>query len=182
MFIVTLLQGCIPQDHIISRPTIEKNPEWEMVESCGYEGCRPMVDFLSATDIRIRMEAFNHEQEIFVIRVSFVGTDFYTLKSPQLDEYDYDPSAVTVKLSNDTVLKPKGFMCSYTKWDKQYLQSASAIDGSIPVKKNSCFLLFFDYPPPSVEEEFTMDLNGLKRNGNSVEIPTVFFKKGISRY
>jgi hypothetical protein len=151
-----------------------------MLESCGYEGCTPMVDFLSAKDIRIRIEAFNHikNPNLFLIRVGFVGKDFYTLKS---DEYEFEPSAVTVKLSNGTVLKPKGFTCSYTRWDKQYLQSAPAIERAMTMKRNSCFLLFFDYPPLSVEEEFTMNIYGLKRLGQPESIPTVYFRKAISR-
>lgn len=181
IFFIGLLQGCIPQDHIISRPTIEKSPDWEMVESCECEGCLPMVDFLSAGDIRIRIQAFNHMKSpnLFLITVGFLGKDFYELKS---DEYEFDSSAVTVKLSNGMVLKPKGFTCSYTKWDKQYLRSASAIEGAMPIQKNSCFLLFFDYPPPSVEEEFVLNLKGLKRKGKTVEVPIVLFKKGTSRY
>lgn len=154
-----------------------------MVESCGYEGCRPMVDFLSSNDIRIRIEALNHRiEKIFAIDVWFLGKDFYTLRSPQVDEYEFEPSAVTARLKSGIVLKPKPFTCSYTKWDKQYLQSAPAIKGTVPLKKNDCFRLFFDYPPPSVEEDFTMELNGLKKLGQPVSIPTIYFRKAISRW
>ena len=134
--------GCIAKDHIISRPTIKTNSDWQMVESCGYEGCRPMVDFLSTKDIRIRIEAFNYMKSpnLFLITISFFGEDFYTLKSPKSDEYEFNPSDVTVKLNNGKVLKPKGFTCSYTRWDKRYLQSASPIEGAMTIKQNNCFL------------------------------------------
>lgn len=183
LLFLSMLSGCV-QDYVLSRPIIKQNPYWEIVEGCGYEHCGPMVDFLSSSDIRIRIEArYNYTREkIFVIEASFLDTDFYTLTSPKSDEYEFDSSAVMVKLGNGTVLKPKGFTCSYTRWDLEYLRSAPPLSGSIPISENHCFLLFFDYPTPSVEEEFTMNLDGLKRNGEAVEVPTVYFKKGISRY
>ncbi|MFZ3116257.1 MAG: hypothetical protein WA133_14375 [Syntrophales bacterium] len=175
-----LLHGCA-RDHIISRPTIEKNPQWEMVESCGYEGCTPMVDFLSSKDIRIRIEAFNHVRNpnLFVIGVGFFGLDYYDLKS---DEFTFDLSLISAKLSNGMILKPKVFTCSYTIWDLNHMRSKPSLGGQIRIVDNSCFTLFFDYSPPSVEEEFIMNLGGLKRKGQPAEVPMVIFKKGVSRY
>jgi hypothetical protein len=181
MVLSITLQRCA-SDHIISRPTIEKNPDWQMVESCGYEGCTPKVDFLSSNDIRIRIEAFNSgiRPPLFVIKVEFVGIDFFSFKSSQ---FTFDSSAVTVKLADGKILKPKVFTCSYTIWDLQRMRSKPSLMGQLPiVGDNSCFILFFDYPPPSVDEEFLLNLDGLKRGGQYIEVPAIFFRKGISRY
>jgi len=181
MFSIVMLHGCA-RDHIISRPTIEKDPDWKMVESCGYEGCTPMVDFLSTRDIRIKIEAFDRgiKPQLFVILIAFVGSDFFYLKSK---EFSFDPSAVTVGLISGKTLKPKVFTCSYTIWDLQHMRSKPSLSGQIPITNdNSCFVLFFDYPPPPVEEIFTMHIEGLKKKGIPINIPTVIFKKGISRY
>ncbi|MBI4825122.1 MAG: hypothetical protein HY807_01680 [Nitrospirae bacterium] len=176
LLFIAMLSGCIRRDHIISRPIINFNPNWTMVEECGYEGCLPMVDFLTSKDMKIRIQSFNHMENIGLFLVT---VDFFSKNN---SEFSFNHSDVIVKLGDGTVLKPKGFTCSYTRWDLEYLRSAPPLSGSIPISENNCFLLFFDYPSPSVEEEFEMNLDGLKRNGEAVEVPTVYFKKGISRY
>ena len=175
-----LIQGCA-KDHVVSRPTIENNPNWEMVENCGYEGCTPMVDFLSAKDIRIRIESFNHllRPNLFVLRVMFVGTDYDELKS---DQYKFNTSDTSMTLMDGTILTPKVFTCSHTIWDKNYLQSTPSMKGRIRLSDNNCFLLYFDSPPPTVNEEFTMAINGLTKSGQHVDIPDITFKNGISRW
>jgi len=177
IWVAGLCYGCFAKDHWVSRPIIAANPDWQMVESCGYQGCLPMVDFLSSKNIRIRIDVLDYQRvKELTITIRFMGKDFGALKSPLLDEYTFEPSAVTVQLKNGMVLKPNGFKCSYAKEDQQL------IEGAMPLTRNDCFRLVFDYPPPSVEEEFTMNLGILKRLGQPVSIPTVYFRKAISRW
>jgi len=160
----------------VSRPTsiasIQDNEYWKIVEGCGYENCYPLVDYLLGNGLQIRIEPSPEEKELFIIRLNFLSTTN--------SELVFNPTAVKVKHSNK-VLIPKPFTCSYTMWDKKYLRDAMPLTGKIPISKNSCFLLYFDVLPPSIEDTFSIDIHGLYYGNQEVIIPEVVFNKGVRR-
>ena len=168
------LHGCIRTDHVISRPTIRDYSGWKMIENCGYEHCDPLVDFLTTEDVSIRIESLNDApRTIFVIRVLFIPKN--------RNEVAFNPSVVSVKRADGRTLAAKGLPCR-TIFDISHLRSARPITGPVQIDKLDCFYLFFDSPPPSVEEEFTLKLAGVIRKGQALEVPDIIFRKGISRW
>jgi len=172
-----LPQGCVVtmEDHIISEPTIRESTEWKTVRKCSSEGCYPLVNYFTRGDVSIGIESRNDVKE----KVFLISTHF--LVSNKV-EFTFDPSLATVELADHTVLRAKGFTCSYTIADVNYLGSTPPLTGQISIQKNDCFLLFFDAPPPRVEEQFVLKFNGVTKRGQPFDIPEVIFRKGVSRY
>ncbi len=148
-----------------------------MMENCGYEGCYPMVDFLTGKHLSIRIQSENHEKSnIFLILTDFMvkGKGYFKL----------DPSRFVLDLTNGKILIPKVIPCSGTLYDLSYLRSVPGLEGPIVIedKRGACVRLFFDEPPPTVEETFILRIAGVTMRGEPVDIPEVIFRKGISRY
>lgn len=154
------------------RAYIEPNPHWKMVEACGYEGCRPMVDFLKGKDVTFRVEFDrDNEKQFFIVQTMFTSVS---------NEFEFNPSNITIMLKNEETLRPKVFTCSHTIWDLHYLRSNSPLQGPVSIKELDCFLLFFDHPAPEVGEELMMNINeALTENGRSIGIPLIHFRKNI---
>jgi len=137
-----------------------------------------LVDFLVGKDLTIGVEPYNNisrniQNNIFVIKVKFLPKN--------KKEFEFNPSAATVILIDHKAVPAKGLPCSKTRMDLSYLRSAPSIIGSIPIDKidkNSCFYLFFDVRPPTIEEEFTLKLGGITKLGQPMNVPDVIFRKG----
>lgn len=173
VYIIFQSYGCAVSQKEIRAFMSDKTgkPGWQMVEKCGYQGCNPVVDFLTSKDMTIRIECDNDwkTKKYFIIRT------FFDSISKQVE---YNPSTVTVKFKNGTVLKPKAFTCSFTEWDLNYLRSQPSLQEQVSVSKDSCYLLFFDHPALAKGEEIEMNMNNaLSSNGKSLDIPLVYFKK-----
>jgi hypothetical protein len=138
-----------------------------------------MVDVLKGPQFDVRVEADNGtiKPEIFTIKVMFM--------TPERSSYFFEPSLSFVTLPNGQRLNAKGFPCSYTIYSLDNFRSGTPISGSIRLRepphrgiRYGCFILFFDAHPPSIEEEFSLRLTGLKTDTDMVEIPTISFFKG----
>ena len=165
-----LIMGCTAAQKEI-RASIEQDPEWRMIQNCGYEGCTPTVDFLIGKEMTIRIECDNDWQtkQFFTVGVSF---DSFV---PELDFY---PSRVTIKMGDGEVLMPKGFSCSYTISNLEFLRSHPELQEPLNVKKRDCFLLFFDHPALSVDEEVVMYMDqAVTSKGTPIRLPPITFKK-----
>jgi len=62
--------------------------------------------------------------------------------------------------------------------DRSYLLSAPPIVGFQRTDKIDCFRLFFDAPPPRVDEVFIMSLRDVRLEGVQIEIPDIVFREG----
>jgi hypothetical protein len=141
-----------------------------MEKRCGYEGCGSLVDYLVGNDMSIRIEAYN-DIGIFLIRVYFLY--------PNKDALRFSPSSATVEVGDRQIIRAKGFQCAHTIMEEDNLRSAPPLIGSVDITDNACFLLFFDAPAPSVEEQFILRLQGVTRSGRKVDVPELFFRKGL---
>jgi len=161
--------SCSPVQKEI-RAYTDQNPDWKMVENCGYERCYPMVDFLTGQDIALEVIFDeNKKQQFFIIRTTFTSVNI---------QFQFNTSNVVVTTENRERLKPKGFTCSYTIANLRYLRSKPFLQGEIPVKPGDCYLLFFDHPAPPKDEELTMDMNeALTANGKPIGMPLIRFRK-----
>ncbi|MCG3113838.1 MAG: hypothetical protein MCM46_18695 [Candidatus Manganitrophus sp. SB1] len=161
-----------PQKEV--RAYIEANPNWKMVEVCGYESCGPKVDHLKGKDIDIRLEVFKFQEHQFFV----IGMDFMGLSGT----YQFDPSKILIEVSNGKPLKPKRMSCNIPL-DVNDLRLASALPGPfpIPIKEDDCFSLFFDHPAPPNDKELIMNFNkALTLNGEPVGIPLIYFRKNVA--
>jgi hypothetical protein len=174
MSFVTVLSCSASQKEI--RAYIEPNPHWKIIEVCGYEHCDPMIDILKGKDVAFRVEFDRgNDGEFFIIQTIFTSVN---------NQFEFNPSNVMVKFKNEEILKPKGFTCSRTIWDLQYLRSNTSLRGPIPIKEGDCFVLFFDRPIPQVqvEEELVMNLGeALLENDRSIGVPLIHFRKSVGK-
>jgi len=173
-----LVSGCFwaREDHIVSKPTVKQDSKWKMEEGCGYERCGGrLVDFLVGKDLTIRIEAQNDEKDsTFAIRLSILPRDKVEIR--------FNPSLISVELADKRILPAKGFPCSGKIWNPSYRNSIPPINSTILVEELNCFLLFFDSPPPKIDEEYKMTMGGVFVGGQLVSIPEITFRKGISRW
>jgi len=175
LFVHLVAQSCGLSDRSFSQPTIAPNTEWAMMQKCGYESCGAKVDFLTGKDITIRIEADNDIPHAIQDRIFLVHVEFLS-KTPLT--FEYDPSQTAVRLPNGLIATAKGLPCPGTILDRSYMLATAPITGYQRVEKIDCFLLFFDVTPPRVDEIFTMNLLGLRRDGVRVEVPEIVFRPG----
>ncbi len=173
---VFLINGCAARtvNHKEFRASIQENEFWKMMEKCTDEDCTVNVDFLTGKAITMRVELDNDAQtgKFFIIR-----TEFTAVRNQGI----FTPAALTLRLDNEKALKPKVFSCYYTIADLEYLRSRPSLEGSFPVNKLDCYLLFFDHPALSSGSNPVLYLNdALKSNNKSLNIPPVYFKKDAS--
>jgi len=157
-----------------SRPTISTGRGWTVEEHCVSQGCYPLSDFLTTKDLTIRVDALNHlpytiRDGIFLIRVMF----------PQMEgkDVEFDPAQSVVELGDHRSERAKGIACAGTIMDRSYMLSAPSVIGYRQIDHdNYCYFLFFDIPPPPVENVFILKLNGVRQRGRRVEIPDIIFR------
>jgi|SRR5208283_375378 len=175
LILLPFVFGCttaatIPKEILVS---IEKNPDWKIVEKCGDEDCYTLVDFMISKNMTFKVTFDNDKQakQFFIIR-----TDFTSIRY----KVQYTPSNIRVKLNNGEVLKSKVFNCYYTISDLEYLRSRPSLEGSFPVNKLDCYMLFFDNPALSQKDEAVMNMNdAFTINGNHLDMPLIHFKKNV---
>lgn len=170
-----MLSGCTPATSIQKeiRVFIKQNPDWKIAEKCADDDCTMLVDFLTGKNMTIRVELDNDPQtkHFFIIR-----TDFTSLKY----QAQYTPANIRVKLKSGETLKPKVFTCFYTISDLEYLRARPSLDGSFPLNKLDCYLLFFDHPALIAGDEAVMDMNeAFIFNGKRLDVPLVRFQKDL---
>ncbi|MBI5197067.1 MAG: hypothetical protein HZA19_00495 [Nitrospirae bacterium] len=163
------------------RAYIDRNPNWKIVENCGYENCQPMVDFLTGENITAKIEFFKDNKNLFFdILLNFTNVN---------ETFEFNTESIFVRLGNGMNLNPKVFRCGKTKEEIDYLLQPAhserdllrlkpSLQGSISIMNLDCFRLFFDYPPPSIEEEIVMNINSaLTLKGKPIEVPLIHFRK-----
>lgn len=148
----------------------------------GYEHCYPLVDFLVGKDVKVRIEAENGtvKKDIFTIKLQFI--------TPEKSFYKYNPSISVVTLSNGVAAKSKDFNCS------QIIYSHVGFEDGVnlihPVQLNGfvhnglrydCFILYFNVQPPSIDENYFLDINGLVGITGPVKFPRLQFIKSIRK-
>ena len=173
VFSLAISFGC-RELHEASRPTTAENPEWKLIEDCGYENCYPLVDYLVGKDIKIRIDPFNEPVvDYFRIPLIFIPNN--------KNVFTFNPSMTTVTFKNGNKVNAKGFF--RITGGLNYLRSAPSLQGSIPLDKNEVSVnLFFDVPQPSMDEEFILTIKGLSRSGEPVNVPDLHFRKGMRLY
>jgi len=186
--IVFQLAGCYSPT-VKSIPIITDNQGWQLEEICGSENCYPLVDVLRKDGFVIRVEARNGTiiPDVFTVSVAFS----ITLGFPEIVNkgYTYEPSKSFVRFGDGHTIHAKGFPCPHTRYSLSYFRNFESVNNSVELpashpktgKPYSCFILFFDDKPPSVEETFELHIDGLSQANKEVEVPTLFFSKGIRR-
>lgn len=191
---VPIFVGCaVPQKEFRAH-MIEENPNWKMLENCGYESCNPKVDFLAADEIKVRVEFDKDSRD----KTLSVLSGFF----PANEGFAFDPTIVRFKINNREIITPRVFPCGFTEEevnkldslfksvrgdpnrhpDKEkaneiflgFLRSRPTYQGAVNLSKHpdfECFLFFFEHPAPEGVEEMIMDMGeGLTQNGKPVKV------------
>ena len=180
------LGGCA-KEAFLTRPTIAPDLEWRIEEACGYQGCAsPPVDILVGRYFKIRLESQSSEKPpLFLISAWF-------LLDPNV-AIEIDPSLTRVVLSDNRVLQAKGYICSGTIFERDYKIRVPPIRSTIvltakgnkeiaPYANDPCIYFVFDSPPPNVHSEFKFIINGVRVNGELVNVPVITFRPVLTRY
>jgi len=149
------------------RAFIDNNPKWKMLENCGYQGCYPMVDFLTSEVATIRIEYDEgYHKEDFNIKI-FISE----LHQP----LSFNPSKLKARFVNDIELMPKGVRFGL---DKNQMRANPSLQESVLLKKYDGFHLFFDHSALVVGDGFTLDFNNaFTLNGIPVDVPVIYLKR-----
>ena len=176
-FAMLFMSACSLHVQQFSRVSIDDRLGWKVVQKCDSGACYPSNDYLVANDITIRVDARNHipqyiERDIFVIAVLF--------PDGQKQNIEFDPSLSTAKLQGQRLFRAKGIACAGTTvLDRSYVLSAPAVTRYQKITRGRyCFFLFFDTPPPSVKEVFVLNLKGVRRHGQIIDVPGIVFRPG----
>jgi len=165
-----MLCACTAAEQTVSRPTIASGTDWK-VEHCAGRLCPRAEDVLVANDLRVRIEtSVGTSSGIFRITVDFLSKS---------DEFEFDPSAVTVTLSGGKTLHATGLSCSRKRSDLDAKGSVAPSKGPSQAREVLCFHLLFASPPPAVTEEFVMRLDGITRKGVAVRVPDIVFRPHV---
>jgi len=156
-------------ERLVSRPTIVESREWLLSDSCVTRGCYPHVDELKGRGIAIKIVPGNNiSSGVFLIQLY--------LFADESAQFRFDPSKTTVLLANGKVITSKGLQCPGTTRTLDYLRSAPPVVTPVLVRTQICVLLFFDDPPPTATEIYTLTLNGLTQANGDVKVPDLIFR------
>lgn len=166
--------ACVQANRTISRPSITPNKDWQFVERSPYgvtEG-----DHLIGHGLKIRIEAFNASQiPQLVVRMGFFVVEEVPIK--------FIPSATTVELSSGQIAQATGYECRAALMENlAYRKSVHPIREIVFSQKDNCIDLYFDVPPPSVEDVFKMRIGGVSVRGKDIRFPEITFRKGIAKW
>ena len=175
--LIILSQGC-STDGIIGSHIweIKENPFWQVAKVCGYEPCQ-QVAALKGEDISIRVESSvgAREDKLLTVKLTF---------EPKDGQYAFDPSLTVATLDDNSEIKAKGRGCNTTEYQTGYykaaLRGADAVTGAQQLKQYDCFILFFDTERVPKDIPFSMEINGLTKGGQQVNIPRLYFSKNMN--
>jgi len=168
--IVSICFGCAPRQKEY-RAYIDRSHDWQMIESCGYEGCYPMVDVLTGNDMRLRFDFYKVKNgQLVFFKLMFIDAE---------DGLIFTPENITVTLGSHEELQVKVFKCSYPIWDLSIFRSTPSINGPIYPNKSDCYLLFVDYQElDQSRKSIAMDINkAFTLHGIQMNIPIIYFKR-----
>lgn len=167
IFFANITTGCANQQREY-RAYIDPVPNWQMKETCGFEGCYPMVDVLVGSKMSVRFDFYKiqNNQLIFAL-LRFLDTNNDIIISPE---------NIAATINNGNKLPVKTFMCAETVWDLKALRSMSPITKPIQTKKNDCLLVFFDYQQLG-GQSISMDMGkAFTTNARAMNVPTIYFR------
>lgn len=175
----SLFAGCAHRPEAVSAASIPRSTAWRMETACGSEHCYPLVDSLVSQDLRIKLESrFSYKKGISVINVTFI--------TEENSKYTYNPSKSILTVPNGTAMPSHDFTCSNTEYNiwafttANYLKEPINLHGDVHDHwRHDCVMLFFDIYPPGVEDDFTLKISGLLKDGEVVDIPAIGFSKSV---
>jgi len=166
------------------RAYINKAPNWQMQEVCGYEGCYPMVDFLVGNKMSVRFD-FDKYDPVIQIRLNFLDIN---------DDVVINPGEITATISNGNKIQVKTFRCrddlkivpqkpcrnffgcADTHWELKISPSTHPITEPIHIKKDDGLLVFFDYQQLD-GQTIAMEIDkAFTTNSRAMDVPIIYFR------
>lgn len=167
IFFANITTSCATQQREY-RAYIDQVPSWQMKETCGFEGCYPMVDVLVGSKMSIRFDFYKiqNNQLIFSL-LRFLDTN---------DDIIINTKNITATINSGNKLPVKTFRCADAVWDLKVLRSMPPIIKPIQIKKNDCLLVFFDYQQFG-DQSIAMDMDkAFTTNSRAMAVPTIYFR------
>lgn len=165
-FIIFPIIGCAAQQKEF-RAFIDNNTEWKLVESCGYEGCYPKVDFLTYKDIALRIEFDTIDHKYNVVRIIFEsGANSLT----------FSPYKIYTEVNGIQVIN-KVLYSSNPNRKSDYLSSEQGLSDDHAISGAKGYLIILNFPVTQ-KEVVTIKLNNaLRLNGKQLNLPAINFKR-----
>lgn len=181
IIIVLTASGCsIPVKEI--RAFIDEDPDWKIVERCGFEHCYPIVDYLTGKELIVRLEVNNEEDNFYTIYIQFRDLANVPLNTKTKRSLEFQPSKLIALLD---AKKPLNFelykSLNYYMKNKQIVVT-SFPPGPISLETDYFIGLLFRSPYPAEAKEITLNMNdALTSNGVPIRIPIIHFRKFSSK-
>lgn len=183
-FLITLtfsifISGCcsLQPDSV---PIMEASSKWELQLSCDFSsGCRE-IDVLKNDQITLLIDLNKStiKNDIFTMSIMFL--------TPETETFSYNPNMTHLKIYSEKI-SSFGFPCSNTIYGIETFKSGTQINDDVALNgyvherqkvRYTCFILYFDSPPPKLNDQFSIQIGGLKKNGTTVDIPILKYSKG----
>ncbi len=172
---LSMLFGCYRQ--LVSEPSLRGSEEWTRDRSGIFRG--PLVEMeIRSSNETARSWFQNPTGHSFGISVQF---------RPLVPGLKFDPREARITLLEVGTVVParieaiadgsfKTGVHLWNCWSNRRLP----IEGKPPylLSVGSCFELYFSIPPPSPETPFRLHLNGITRDGATIDVPEFHFQKG----
>ncbi len=173
--------GCVSDDMKIIRSgasIIEKGSGWK-IRHPRDNTTAEKLNILENDNLMVQIRFSRHDKYFYI------ATYFRKVCNP----IEFKPSCITLKLSNGEILNGKPLSCYNEKWDLESLISYPPVDEPIIIHKRKrhnlkdrpSYAIFFNRPPPSVEETFTLFMNdALTSQGAVLHVPPIYFQKTVN--
>jgi len=168
--------------------SISPTPGWIIDHKCGApnkKNCLRLYDYLYWNDVEIRVDALNdtaagwpYEYRL-CLRIVF--------KTSSRENFAFNPSLSYLILENGKKISSTGFIAAPESDEDRFKN----LDYTKPIKfgnyknrdksNSDPFILVFDYPPPKVSEEFTIQINGFYKDNEEIKIPLIHFAPGVDK-
>jgi hypothetical protein len=148
-----------------------------------------MVDFFEGHGISLRIESFNYDKT-FTIFSFFIcnKSDNVTINPEGIFVKFRDGKRVYAKARRPGFSKEETAQIDKMKGDYlEFLRSSARLTGDLPLdmpygveeKLYRPISFFFDVTPPHPSEEFELHIDGLKKNGQKVDVPVIKFGPAV---
>jgi hypothetical protein len=131
-----------------------------------------------SNDLKVRVEPSNSKMK----NICYVSVTFIT---PENAKYTFVPSSSKLNLKSGISVTSRDFTLFKIYSDDRinsddFLTSAIKLNGFVDKGwRYDGLTLYFNMSCPKVDDSFSLDINGLERDGKPIVIPQIQFSKGI---
>lgn len=162
-----------------SQPYFEPNPDWQIKEARHIVG--PNLDiFINVSNYHTPFYDNTSRKTLY----DYLGISlWFDVHEPG---FKFNPNDVTLILPGVLESRPSSVEMKYVGdisrslgWDCGNSPLINAgLAPPYPLRRGSCFALYFYMKAPTPETPFSMHIEGLSRDGSPIEVPEIHFHEG----